>query len=110
MLIYWVLGLIRAYELENKIAVFPRIVIDSEIINEFNEKHKSHGLESVVLRDFDGIYYLNILSFEDDQEMRQDYINFIRSTCEKADSRNDKIRQKVDWMLNYIDYVDKAKK
>ncbi len=50
-------GLVRAYELESKVAIFPRIIIDNEIVMHFLI---SNFLAKQIRRDNDGIFYINI--------------------------------------------------
>lgn len=50
-------GLVRAYELESKVAIFPRIIIDNEIAMHFIV---SNYISKCINRDNDGIFYINI--------------------------------------------------
>lgn len=57
--VVWGAALLRAYELESKIADYPRIVIDAPLLSELNT---TAGLSEYVLHDFDGIPFLNYMS------------------------------------------------
>ncbi len=58
-------GLVRAYELESKVAIFPRIILDSEIAMHFLISNFS---AENISRDNDGIFYINIF-----QKMRDSF-------------------------------------
>lgn len=64
-------GLIKAYELESKFAIYPRIILDPEVIQEFNnylqeflEKHKFEDSNAEIIKNLlkqgdDGMWFLN---------------------------------------------------
>lgn len=52
-------GLVRAYELESRIAIYPRIIIDEKYIDIFK---LSNYIRKYINKDFDGVDFLN--SFE----------------------------------------------
>jgi len=68
-------AMITAVGMEEKLAIYPRIIFDNEIINiaekypaEYPSKNKqSKTIKNMILKDFDGLYYLNYF----------DTINFI---------------------------------
>jgi len=76
------IGLIEAYKLESKDAVFPRILLTKDIsedtkIMSFFEKHSKNQKDdfSIFCKDNDGLYYLNyfgfMLSFLDKSENKR---------------------------------------
>ena len=52
-------GLVRAYELESRVAIFPRIIIDNEVAMNFVY---SNYLASFINRDIDGMFYINLFA------------------------------------------------
>jgi hypothetical protein len=59
-------ALIKAYEIEKSVALYPRIVLDEMTVNiyeiyikKYNEKEKVDSIKRFVCKDFDGQYYLN---------------------------------------------------
>ena len=118
-------GIIKAYELENNIAIYPRIIIDSEVVSihkeflnkVYNQEHRTIGkiikASSVdvaidpnnVKKDFDGIFFINYLSttftFRGDP-----YIRFNNHKIAVVENlihycNNIKISQKYLWCQNY---------
>lgn len=63
-------GLVKAYSLENEMAVVPRIILDKEVVNIFNMKVDDiiHDLYKVtdeeVIEDIDGIFFINYLAID----------------------------------------------
>ena len=51
-------GMIKAYKLESKAAIYPRILVDQEIIELTNEKYRSIFFQE----DVDGLWHLNPFS------------------------------------------------
>ena len=51
-------GMIKAYKLESKAAIYPRILVDSEIIGSTNDYYRSVFFH----QDMDGLWYLNPFS------------------------------------------------
>lgn len=104
----WGNALVTAYEIENNIAVYPRIVVQSGIINGVEEEFaKEFECLSV---DEDGCYYVDYLSdylFDDIDGA----INKAVDKCEielkdagyKSEKENSKVIQKLIWQKNYIE-------
>ena len=55
---------LRAYELERKIAIYPRIIIDENVISEIREldaKPFGEGkIDDYIKKDYDGLYILDL--------------------------------------------------
>lgn len=102
----WGKGLVRAYELENHIAVFPRIVIDRNVLGLFETDDRAF------CRDIDGQFYLNFLEFMEyrDANGMDDFLPQIRSHFEKLLSEikmptgnyAERPYQKLNWYRSYI--------
>lgn len=48
-------ALLTAYELEDKVANYPRVIIDEDVVNEISSVQ---DLQEYLRLDFDGLYYL----------------------------------------------------
>ena len=121
----WGEALLKSYYLEDKIANYPRIIIDSEVVSihkeflnkVYNQEHRTIGkiikASSVdvaidpnnVKKDFDGIFFINYLSttftFRGDP-----YIRFNNHKIAVVENlihycNNIKISQKYLWCQNY---------
>ena len=99
----WGKGLLRAYMLENKIAIYPRIVIDSNVVPLLpecdNDGNKHH-----IKKDDDGIMFLDYLSFFSEQNKGE----YIKRTLDNAKliikmlNNDERAIQKVNWTVTYL--------
>ena len=100
-------GIIAAYNLESQIAYYPRVIIDKSIITYLNldDFKMPYGIEEIYT-DFDGENYINYLSYFNKDSLRE--------ICEMLHSyylemnhleSNLKVKQKYNWVLNYIEFV-----
>lgn len=105
-ILIWGQGLIRAYELENHIAVFPRIIIDRNVLELL-------GADNLFFcRDIDGQFYLNFLEFMEyrDTTGADVFVPQIRRHFEQLLSEikmpngnyAERPYQKLHWHRNYI--------
>ena len=104
-LMIWGKGLIKAYELENTIAIYPRIVVDPELIGkmELFTDEKIDLSDYGLIQDIDGICYLDFFQ----KKIIQNRPDFLLKEMEDMDKRLEgtkklKILQKHNWHQNYI--------
>lgn len=105
----WGSALLRAYELENNIAIYPRVAIDASIVSELQ---KNQETAEYLLLDYDGIYFLNYMSiWHFAGEIVKNGFEKIKDEVRKADgSYTDRIYQKLVWHMNYINCELEKKK
>lgn len=112
-LLVWGSGLVRAYKLEDSIAIFPRIVIDRNVLEII-------GSDSFFFcQDIDGQFFLNFLNFMDyrDSENNDNFIETIQksfvgllSEIKKPNGGYDeRSYQKLQWYKNYINLWSKKR-
>ncbi|WP_342533283.1 hypothetical protein MHB40_20150 [Lysinibacillus sp. FSL K6-0057] len=94
----WGQALLKTYDLESNIAIYPRIVLDSTVVNEVQ---KNDELSDFIRKDFDGVYFLNYLS------MCHFYGEMLSSGFEMIQEnnllyRNERIYQKLYWHMEFI--------
>jgi hypothetical protein len=109
----WGSGLVRAYNLESKIAIFPRIVVDHNVL-------KTFGNDSILLsQDIDGQTFISFLEVVEylDSKREGDSVEAIKtsfaallSEIKKPDgSYEERAYQKLQWYRNYINTWSKQK-
>lgn len=87
-------GLVKAYDLESKFAIYPRIVLDPILIKKLNStiSNLSENLKRTsgeqlayqlamearksLIRSEDGIYYIDYLSYQPDSDLYYDQLSF----------------------------------
>lgn len=100
----WGKALIRAYELESKVAIYPRIILDPLI--ELDRSIFINSLETEndsICKDFDGLEFLNFIStiIKTSKDFTRIYDNIEREIERKKS--NDNIVQKYMWLKNTLD-------
>lgn len=100
-------GLIDAYRLENKVAVYPRIILDKKIVAELFSKSSMQSSPSFVRRDSDGLYHLHIfqspLSTMVLNGSPENNMTLGRREIEKAVNDLDmSIKAKAGWLARYF--------
>ncbi len=94
----WGNALLKAYDLENNIAIYPRIVIDSKILHELDH---NKDLCEYVQHDFDNIIFLNYLSIWNFGG--QMLMNGFELMKDELDGKyTERIYQKYCWHMNYV--------
>lgn len=94
----WGKALLRAYELEDKIAIYPRVIIDDNVIKNISEDDKSYGF---IRYDNDGFAFLNYLhNCHFVGEMLMNGFELMKK--EAGDTPNDKVLQKLIWHQNFV--------
>ena len=94
----WGEALVKAYFLEDRVAVYPRVILDSNVISEI----KNDSLLSEFMRkDFDELMFLNYLNnCHFCGEMLMNGFELMKE--ELRGCWNERMRQKFSWHMNYI--------
>lgn len=94
-------GLVRAYELESKVAIYPRVIMDPVY---YNNILKALGDINLMFdKDIDGLYYMNIIRYIFDKSVQIKLLNDIESICTTNAPSDDRIIQKINWMLKFVE-------
>lgn len=98
-LVVWGKALVRAYELEDKIAVYPRVILDDNVIEYVSKENLDY-----VRRDNDGKCFLNYMTiWSYAGEIVQAAFEQMKKEAVKSDGTYpDKVFQKLYWHMNYI--------
>ncbi len=86
-------ALVEAVKLEEKIAIYPRIVVQEELI---------HLIPQYIMRDNDGEWYLNsffINGFGSYEKYKTNILELLQ-----INSNNRKAKQKLNWLVNYFNH------
>ena len=100
----WGKGLLRAYTLESKIAIFPRIAIDATVVPLISDCNKS-GNKHHIKTDVDGVVFLDYLSFFPINNRNE----YIKRTLDEARriieilNGDERAIQKLKWIISYLE-------
>ena len=101
ILLFWGPALVRAYELEDKVANYPRVLLDASIINLLQSKKQ--GSEFICI-DSDGMTFLNYMTIW--HFSGEIVCNAFEKMKEEARLPNgtypDKVYQKLYWHMQYV--------
>lgn len=99
-------ALIKAYELEQKESLFPRIIIDDSVFRfDSNDNYKLSG-DKLYFKDIDGHMTLNVLACISKEELRV-LVPFLvggalKDSSEEICKKDPKVFVKYDWLIDYI--------
>lgn len=94
----WGEALVKAYYLEDKIANYPRVIIDEKVIDQIGN---SEELREYIRKDFDGQFFLNYLC--DCHFCGQMLMNGFEQMKKEVEYHyNEKVKQKFFWHMNFI--------
>lgn len=104
-------GLVRAYYLENNIAIYPRIVVDYCVVDELEKTRYEGGNKydaCKIASDNDFSYYIDYLKplkkadFDLDLFICKAYYDI---RCDEKDEPSpNRIHQKIGWQINYMQH------
>lgn len=98
-----------AYILESKKAVYPRVIVDKEILEILENPECSKDKEYLVCDDENDYYYLDFLKYIGKEGLDRSweigkYVDFVNSEMEKAlKCANDKLTEKLLWYKSYLE-------
>ncbi len=94
----WGRALLKAYNLESHVAIYPRIVIDRELVSEIVTNRE---LLEYILQDFDNLYFLNYLCIQHfGGELLMNGFTIMQDELEGKFTEN--MYQKLSWHMNYV--------
>lgn len=111
-------GLIKAYDLESKVASFPRIVLDDEVVTRL-ENHKN-DLNNFIKLDSDGFWFIDTIKLcIGHNPMPEDVINvsledcriYIQRELNDSKAKEPNIEKKYRWLaIQFNDTLDRMEK
>jgi hypothetical protein len=115
-------ALIKAYEMEKHLAIYPRIILDDNIIDIAKSYPISHHdpeteikfIEHFILKDFDGLNYINYfnaIESEEGFEVMPEYFNCLRKIINEMEAiNNTSVKSKYLWIKKkYNDVIESYK-
>jgi hypothetical protein len=94
----WGNALVKAYHIENKIAKYPRIVIDEDV-TEIMENKK---ISDIINKDIDGQHYLNSLKCNGNDDIATLNNGFSLLKTELNLNYSEEVHKYLNWHKNYI--------
>jgi len=112
-------ALVKAYEMEKSMAIYPRIILDDSIINIAKIYHnRDHDPEmevdfinDIILRDFDGLYFINYFDAIESEldcgfEEMPEYFECFKGIIKELElNENISVKSKYLWLKNKFNIV-----
>lgn len=102
-------GFVKAYEMENKEALYPRVIVDTKIVEKYI--NQSTILRDLVKPDDNGLYYIDIFKGLDYQftteKSKKIILSILKGLINKGlECDDDKTKSKYEWLdKKYNDYI-----
>lgn len=90
--IVWGPALVEAYEMENKLAIYPRIIVSKKFIDLYPLQ-----IKPFFNRDSDGLWFINYLDFEESEAKKGS--NVLKTLIEEHSGKSMRIQQNLNWVL-----------
>lgn len=105
-------ALIKAYELENKAAIYPRVIVDECVLKDIAADKTYNVYGASVIPDFDGIWFINYVALAPlliasqlyPQNTNLDLLGNARAGLKELWSmaKDLGVKAKIGWLVNYI--------
>lgn len=117
-------GLVNAYNLESKKAIYPRVIIDNSIIEKLRnynrEQIKSFGIDGVIIFDWENTAFLNPFGLT--KSINETSVELLKSLLDNEKKsiqlvkeqivniylhyKDENIRSKYLWLLEFIKWIE----
>lgn len=99
----WGKALVKAHTIEEKVAIYPRIIVDNSIVEELKRKNSSY-IDDDIIEDDDGMYYINYNTLNLKEKHSKTFVGFeenLRKMCE-AQYDSPSIQEKYNWLRRNV--------
>lgn len=102
--VVWGTGLIEAYNIENQIANYPRVIISDLLIEKYEKGNDSSAfpLNALIQKDDDGLWYLDFLLAAPNLKLIPMESEIIKERTKGLKDKDLRIKQKANWMISYF--------
>lgn len=100
-------ALLKAYELEQNVCIYPRVIIDDSVTKYFDKITEYRNLKHQFFKDYDGIVCFNYLLYYDQKHINTIYNKAIHLLKQKENhcilKEDSKIQIKYSWVVKYFE-------
>lgn len=101
--VVWGTGLIEAYNIENDLANYPRVIIADKLLRRFEDcEKKTLNLFALIKKDFDGLWYVDFILATPNLKMIPTISEFLGEKVILYSNEPDRVKQKINWMITYF--------
>ena len=101
--IVWGTGLIEAYNIENNLANYPRVIVTQKVIESYDTcSSKTVNLYSIIKEDNDGLWFVDYFLAAPNLEIIPAISASLRDKAMSHANEDIRVRQKVNWIIAYF--------
>ena len=101
--IVWGTGLIEAYNIESSLAYYPRVIVTQKIIELYDKcSRKTINLYAMIKEDNDGAWFVDYLLAAPNLKLIPAISASLRDKALAHASENERVRQKINWIIAYF--------
>ena len=103
--VVWGTGLIEAYSIENSLANYPRILLSSKLLKEYDSCVHTLNLYAFIKEDFDGFWFIDFLVFAPNITLIPSIAERLHEIVAHYVEKPEKVKQKINWIISYFNAV-----
>ena len=101
--VVWGTGLIEAYQIEDKLANYPRVIISKNVIETYEKQEDiEFDLSAFIRQDTDGYWFVHYLIAAPNITLIPVLSNNLAELASSCADGNDRVKQKINWLISYF--------
>lgn len=101
--VVWGTGLIEAYQIESRLANYPRVIVSQKVIDEYEGcQEKSINLFAMIKQDMDGYWFVDYLMAAPNIQLIPQISASLAHRASLHAHENDRVKQKINWIISYF--------
>lgn len=101
--VVWGTGLIEAYQIEDKLANYPRVIVSKIVIETYDKQEDVElNLFAFIQQDTDGYWFVHYLVAAPNITLIPVLSNNLAEIASSCINENDRVKQKINWLISYF--------
>lgn len=101
--VVWGTGLIEAYQIENGLANYPRVIVSQKVIDRYdNCLDKSLNMYAMIKQDHDGYWFADYLTAAPDIRLIPQISASLAQKASLHANEDERVKQKINWIISYF--------
>lgn len=101
--VVWGTGLIEAYQIEDKLANYPRVIISKKVIETYEKQEDIElDLSAFMRQDTDGYWFVHYLIAAPNIKLIPVLSNNLAEVVSLCAKEDDRVKQKINWLISYF--------
>jgi len=101
--IVWGTGLIDAYNIEDNLAIYPRIILSPKIIETYKScEQKRLNLYAFIKIDFDGLWFIDFLLAAPNLTLIPTIAEILNDITKLYINKSERVKQKINWVISHF--------